>query len=404
MSESCPFCTIPTREHLLYNDSLVYLVRTKDMKGHKHRVTVATHRHASEPNFHELTRAYAVLYHYMSKLGLREWCIVDRTYARWPDHWHLVACDAYTDDPEEHDLLEKTPKVTFPLDDFTYFHGYVMIGIPTHNEAAHIEEVVRKARPYGEVVVFDDSSTDGTSDIALRAGARVLRAPAGRGYGFALKNLFAHAREYGYDALVTLDGDGQHDPGEIPRLLTALHDADVVLGNRFLGDSVTPLHRETVIRTLNKFYGVGDSQCGFRAYSRRALEKIEITDNGMGASLDILGQVKSHGLRVAEVPVTITYEDTEHSEGALKHGMNLLESLFWGTVWRRPYTFLGIPSLLLFLFSVFCGGMLLHLYHVSKYFVVSYGVLMVGSFVASMCLAIATFFITVQRRLLKEVR
>ncbi|MHA1814275.1 MAG: hypothetical protein ACTSYX_12670, partial [Candidatus Thorarchaeota archaeon] len=204
--------------------------------------------------------------------------------------------------------------------------------------------------------------------------------------------------------LVTLDGDGQHDPTEIPKFLGALKQADVVLGNRFTAESDVPAPRKAVVKTLSRLYDVGDSQCGFRAYSRRAIEKIRIKDMGMGASLDILNQAQKQKLRIAEVPCTITYEDAGHTEGRLKHGMNLFESLFWGTVWRRPYTYLGIPSLLLFLFSVFCGGMLLRLYQVSKYFVVSYGVLMVGSFITSMCLAIAAFFITVQRRLLKEVR
>jgi len=393
----CPFCTIPERETLLYSDSLVYLVKTKDMKGHLHRVTAATRRHTATPTFEEWVRVYTVLYDYMSRLGLPEWYITDSTHARWPDHYHKVACDGFGT-IEELELLAKTEKAKFPL------RRDVMIGIPAHNEVEHIASIVEAAKEYGDVWVYDDGSTDGTAAAAGETGAFVVKGMENKGYGYALRELFKFARCNNYEVLVTLDGDGQHDPTEIPKFLDALKQADVVLGNRFTAESDTPAPRKAVVKTLSKLYDVGDSQCGFRAYNRRAIEKIQIKDMGMGASLDILNQIKNQNLRIAEIPCTITYEDAGHTQGRLKHGMNLLESLFWGTVWRRPYTYLGIPSLLLFLFSVFCGGMLLHLYQVSKYFVVSYGILMVGSFVTSMCLAIATFFITVQRRLLKEVR
>lgn len=134
----CPFCTIPGREKLLYSDDLVYLVKTLDMKGHAIRVTVATHRHTTDPTFEELTKSYAVLYDYMNSLRLDEWYIVDKTFGRWPDHWHIVSCDALGT-PEELILLAKTPKVKFPLRRIlieTIFWGtvwarpYTTLGIP----------------------------------------------------------------------------------------------------------------------------------------------------------------------------------------------------------------------------------------------------------------------------------
>ena len=211
MNSECPFCTIPERESLLYEDDLVYLVSTLDLKGHKVRVMVATKRHTTEPTFEELVKAYTVLYDYMNLQGLDEWFICDSTFGRWPDHWHRVSCDLLGT-PKELELLAKTSKVKFPL-------RRIMVGIPAHNEAKHIVQVINEARKYGDVVVYDDGSTDYTADLSRDAGAHVIVGGVNRGYGLALKKLFEYARNC-YDILITLDGDGQHDPSEIPLFLS----------------------------------------------------------------------------------------------------------------------------------------------------------------------------------------
>lgn len=393
-SGECPFCTIPSREELLYSDDLVYLVKTLDMKGHKVRVTVATQRHTTEPTFEELTKSYSVLYDYMNALRLDEWYICDKTFGRWPDHHHLVACDALGT-PEELELLAKTPKVKFPL-------RRIMIGIPAYNVDENIAEVVMEAKKHGDVVVYNDGSTNHTTPGAHNAGAKVLVGTENRGYGFALQRLFYHAR-HGYDVLITLDGDGQHNPSEIPLFLSALAESDIVIGNRFLGSSETPKYREVAIKGINLIMGVGDSQCGFRAYNKRAIDSIDIKEEGFGASLEILRKARESDLKISEVPCTIGYEDTRHSQNPLTQGMILIETIFWGTVWERPYTILGVPALLSFICALYFGGTLVYLYTTLETFILSYALLAGGFLGLWLILCLATFFISIQRRLLREI-
>lgn len=407
MNDDCPFCTIPEREDPLYEDDLVYLVPTLDMKGHTIRVTVATRRHTTEPTFEETMRAYAVIYDYMNSQRLDEWFIVDSTFGRWPDHWHRVACDGLGT-PEELEQLRATPKVRFPINP-EIPDLRVMIGIPAYNEEEHIADVVSVAKEFGDVVVYNDASTDDTELLASSAGAKVWsvtntlglgRGP--HGYGFGLKMLFDRAR-FNYDVLVTLDGDGQHNPEEIPKLLKALKKADMVIGNRFLGRSDVPFHRGIFIEGLNRVVGVGDSQSGFRAYNKKALFKLKITGAGFGVSLEILRRAIDAGLEVVEVPITITYEDTTHSQSPVAQGANLIETLFWGTVWARPLTVLGVPAAISFLLSMLFGAWTIYYYARSQDFVFSYALISIGGLLLWAMLCIATLFIMVQRRVLREM-
>ena len=364
------------------------------MKGHLVRVTVATHRHTVDPTFEELTKAYAVLHDYMKKQNLPLWYIVDKTFGRWPNHWHIVSCDALGT-PEELELLAKTPKVKFQS-------KKVMIGIPAHDESEHIFGVVSKAKKYGKIVVYDDGSEDHTAEKAFSAGAKVIRGTH-KGYGAALNYLFKEAITRDFDVLITLDGDGQHNPDEIPLFLDALCSTDMVIGNRFLGGSSTPKYRELFIRGVNTILNVGDSQCGFRAYNRRALEAIKITKFGFDASLEILTQAKDLGLKIAEVPCKISYSGTEHSESPLHQGAKLLETLFWGTIWTRPLLFLGLPALLFYTLSIGLGLYLVSIYAAQKYLIPNITILTIASAGSASLLAIAAFFILVQRKLLKEI-
>lgn len=111
----CPLCSIPEREQTIYSDNLIYLVKTKEDKGHNTRLMVCTHRHTVEPTFQEKTHAICLLFSHMSFImGERTWYIVDDAYASIKDHWHRVACDDIGTE-EELVQLAKTEKVRFPL-------------------------------------------------------------------------------------------------------------------------------------------------------------------------------------------------------------------------------------------------------------------------------------------------
>ena len=117
---------------------------------------------------------------------------------------------------------------------------FVVVGIPAFNEEAMIARVVLESQKHANVVVVcDDGSCDLTGEIAERLGADVVKHERNLGYGTAIKSLVRRARELEADILVTLDGDGQHDPGEIPRVLQPIvkGKADVVIGSRFVDGS-----------------------------------------------------------------------------------------------------------------------------------------------------------------------
>lgn len=187
--------------------------------------------------------------------------------------------------------------------------------IPAYNEAASIGQVVaevRAAGPYDPVVV-DDGSTDDTARIARHAGARVLRLPTNLGIGGAVQTGLRYARAAGYPVAVQVDGDGQHDPAEIPRLLAALQAAaaDLAVGSRFLGvgDYRPPLARSLGIRFFRRLLRpilgreIRDTTSGFRAFGPRA---IQLFADGYPVDYpEVEALVLAHraGLRIVEVPV-----------------------------------------------------------------------------------------------------
>ncbi len=396
---NCPLCSIPEREPILYSDGVVYLVKTLKMKGHDVRVMACTHRHTDKPDIDETVRMIVLLYNYMSKNCLGEWYLCDSTHCTIPDHAHYVACDG-KGTPEELELLSLTEKIRFPL-------NKVMIGIPAHDESDNIGSVISGAKLYGDVVVYDDGSTDKTTEISQVHGAHVLNPNnkhRNRGYGYGLMKLFKYARDNGYQTLVTIDGDGQHDSSDIINLLCALNNVDVVIGNRFIGVHGTPLYREIFIHGLNFITGVGDSQSGFRAYNRAAIEAVSIQKYDMGGSLDILTQVIDADLSISETPININYTDTKHSQSPITQGFSLLETLFWVRVWGKPITTLGGVSMVSLFLGVVFGAMLVNEYYMKQYFALNLALLASGFIMASLVLLLACMFVLVNRKILRELK
>src|SRR5262245_51751019 len=167
-----------------------------------------------------------------------------------------------------------------------------MTAIPVFNEEQHLDAVLHEVRKYSpNILVINDGSTDGTAErLAQHSDIVVITHPHNRGYGAALMSAFAYtAGRCDLDVLVTMDCDGQHEPGRIPVLLEAIHDADVVSGSRYLRDFrqhalPTPedrRHINQVITTeLNARFGLNltDAFCGFKAYRREALARLHITE------------------------------------------------------------------------------------------------------------------------------
>jgi len=233
---------------------------------------------------------------------------------------------------------------------------FVVACIPAFNEEKNIGGViVRTLKCVDRVVICDDGSSDLTGDIARGLGANVVRHERNMGYGAALKSSFQEALRLGADVVVTLDGDGQHDPGEIPRLVRRLEkkDVDIVIGSRFIegGGSEAPGWRENGIRFIsglvsNDKLNVTDAQSGFRAYSREALEKFSLTEDGMGVSTEILLKSENIGLRVDEVPINISYDEESSTHNPIVQGVSVVLSTVKYISMRRPLLFYGLPGLL----------------------------------------------------------
>jgi len=386
--DECPLCKIPEREFLLFENDLVYLVRTKNLKGHTHRVMVCIKRHSPEPTFEERTLAYAVLYDYMNRVMEGEpWFIVGQSrHTSYPSHWHLIASDNRSHDPEEMRKLHESPRVIFPPFNC---HKRVLIGIPAFNEERHIGQVVWKASQFGDVVVVDDGSTDQTGMVARYAGAEVLRNERNMGYGFSHAVLFQKALSNPeYQMLIILDADGQHNPDEIPLFVKAIdRGADVALGVRFPKSKV-PLLRSASVKFVSKLVNASDAQCGFRAYSRRALETLKPSERGFGASLEIIKQAHSHGLKVVEVSCTVTYEE-KPKRTLLKHGLGLFESFLWVTVWKNPLKYTLPFSGLSFFLGIFFSSWLIAEYQRTRWFPLSLSILSLGSLLFATILLVA---------------
>lgn len=258
----------------------------------------------------------------------------------------------------------------------------VVACIPAYNEEETIAKVVLLAKRYAdEVIVCDDGSTDMTAEIAEHLGATVVRHEENLGYGAAISTLLREAKKRRPDVAVTLDADGQHDPGFIPELIEPIlrGRADVVIGSRFLspeGVPEVPTHRRFGIRLITRLtnlytrLGLTDAQSGFRAYGRRALEVINPTRSDMGVSLEILEQAASHGLKIVEVPTVIRYRGLRETstKNPLRHGLELIGTLLDSMTWDHPLLYLGIPGAASLVVSLSFAVRLLHLFNRIGYF------------------------------------
>lgn len=230
----------------------------------------------------------------------------------------------------------------------------VIAAIPAFNEEKTIGKVILLAwRQVDGVIVCDDGSKDMTAEMAEKLGAKVVRHERNLGKGAALRTLFEKAREVDADVLATLDADGQHDPGEIPRLVRPILDgeADVVVGSRFMHrENQMPRYRRFGSRVLNFFTNaaagnkVADTQSGFRAYSRKAVQKIKITEMGIGVDSQILMDAAGKGLMVVEVPTCCSYEGETSTYNPLRHALNVMVSIVRYVSEKRPLLVFGIPG------------------------------------------------------------
>ena len=194
--------------------------------------------------------------------------------------------------------------------------------IPAYNADQTIGPIVRQIKELGyQTLVINDGSVDHTASVAMEAGAIVMSHVTNRGKGMALRTGFAFALQEGYDAIVTLDSDGQHDPLEIPKLLNALDGPDtaIIIGHRMTSGTAMPAVRRWTNRTMSVVISIltgqriPDSQCGFRLIRRPVLANLRLHSRRYELESELLLAASRSGWKVRSVPIQTVYPQTHIS-------------------------------------------------------------------------------------------
>ena len=287
----------------------------------------------------------------------------------------------------------------------------VAVLIPALNEEATIGKVIVKSLDQGyRVIVCDDGSIDMTSKIASGLGADVIHHERNLGYGASISSLFMRALASDAEIFVTLDADDQHDPADIPVLISPITKgaADIVVGSRFLeSENSVPGYRSVGIKVITHVSNritkghLTDAQSGFRAYSRRALELVIPADLGMGASTEILMKAGQAGLKLAEVPIAVSYPRGS-SQNPVYHGLEVLLSSVKHLSILHPLVVYGIPGFALMLYGLYLGSTALHIYEEIHKVIVGSTLIAMGSILVGLILTITALILWIMITLMRD--
>lgn len=227
-------------------------------------------------------------------------------------------------------------------------HRGVWIVIPAYNEASVIGEVIADVRAaFDHVVCVDDGSTDGTGEIARRAGAHLVRHPVNLGQGAAIQTGVEYARRQpGARVFATFDADGQHRVKDVAAMIERLAagDVDIVIGTRFGGGETSrpPLVKRLVLQTAARLsprgrrLGLTDTNNGLRVFNKKVADGLNITMSGMSHANEFIALIAENDWRVAEYPVEVLYTEYSRSKGQpLLNGVNIIfDGLLRGRIHR----------------------------------------------------------------------
>lgn len=241
----------------------------------------------------------------------------------------------------------------------------VIVAIPCYNEEVAIGSIVLRALRYADTVVIDDGSTDNTAAVAKLAGAEVISHQRNLGKGSAMNTAFSYAKKCNYDILVFIDGDGQHNPEEIPKLVIPIitDEADVVNGSRYLngGGKNTPRYRrfgqwvlDSVIN-VNCGLNITDTQSGFRAFAVHTSSAFRFHSDGQSIESEMLVEAARNGLRIKEVEIGVRYDVGRHAVHPIRQGLSVLVAMLYDMELRRPLYYFTAPGLVLFVVGAIIG-------------------------------------------------
>lgn len=266
--------------------------------------------------------------------------------------------------------------------------------MPAFNEEKYIGSLVLKTRQYvDQVIVVDDGSADNTVEIAKLAGAKVIQHKANKGYGAAIQSIFAEAKKINPDVLVILDADSQHSPQEIPKLIKPIIDGDYdcVIGSRQKQEKKIPFYRRIgqriILRSVKTIFenNLTDSECGFRAFSRKAIKALKLTENGMAVSAETVAEATRKNLKITQVPVNVIYNQDGSTMHPVRHGLSVFTRILVMISDQRPLFFFGLGGFILVVAGIGVGIRVLNLF-------AEYQVLPTGNTLVSVVLLVIGMF------------
>ncbi len=251
-----------------------------------------------------------------------------------------------------------------------------IIGLPAYNEEKSVAGIILQAREYADkVIVVNDGSTDNTSKVARLAGAEVIDHAGNEGYGNAIKTLLAEAKKQDADVLVIMDADAQHDPNEAPVLIKTIREGyDLVIGSREHQKEEIPGYRRFGQRVLAKFTNIAsrqklaDTESGFRAYSKKAISALELKESGMAISAEMISEASVKGLKIKEVPISVSYAKDSSTLNPVVHGVGNFNRILVFISERRPLLFFGIVGGVLIVLGIIAGVGVVQVYYDSYIF------------------------------------
>ena len=262
----------------------------------------------------------------------------------------------------------------------------VVVAIPAYNEDRYIGSLVLKLQAGNrQVLVIDDGSTDDTAAVAEAAGATVISHPHNLGKTAAVETAFEQARHMDVDALVLIDGDSQHDPADIDAMVEPIFTggADMVVGSRFAGVRsaiprwrVVGQHALTLATNIGSGLHLTDTESGFRAFSRRAVEEMRFTARGFALEPATQFQAKARGWRVAEVAIHVHYQ-IPLKRNPVWHGVGQIDAILRLIAEHRALLFFGMPGLLGMLAGLALGLQVVRIYDATQQLAIGYSLITV---------------------------
>ncbi|QDI89694.1 glycosyltransferase family 2 protein [Candidatus Nitrosopumilus sp. SW] len=289
----------------------------------------------------------------------------------------------------------------------------IAIGIPAFNEEKNIGRIISALEEFDyEIIVCDDGSLDQTGNIAEKMGAIVVKHEKNKGYGAAIRSIFTKAKTIDSDILITFDGDGQHNVSEIKDVLEPLisKKADIVIGSRFLGEGENkiPKYRKigikaiTKVSSLSQNLNIKDTQSGFRGYNRKALDEINVTENGMGISTEILMKASKKDLKIIEVPIIINYEGETSTHNPASHGISVIISTMKFTALDHPLKFYGIPGTIFLIIGLFFIVWTLHEFSLHRVIITNIALIAAGTTIIGIIFLLTSIILYSMVSLIRE--